>query len=150
MFVLYLLLAVFSFSVTLSSFALAAKVRRNYFALFSLMYSSVFQENINANLTFAVCLKHVSKSLCSRLFGKSQFSTLIFNCKGSQLKIRDGRVDTREDYTWELTGASNGSKKKKKKKRKINNNNNNNNRNNTPFSFIHQAGNIPSHLFQKA
>ena len=52
MFILLLPLAVFSFSVKLSSFALASKAR------ISLHYSHqcihFFQENINANLTFAL------------------------------------------------------------------------------------------------
>ena len=52
MFILYLPLAVFSFSVKSSSFTLASKAR------ISLHYSH--QENINANLTFAVCGKRDS------------------------------------------------------------------------------------------
>ena len=50
MFILHLPLAVFSFTEKLSSFALAAS--KNYFALFSSMYSFL-QENKNANLAFA-------------------------------------------------------------------------------------------------
>ena len=55
MFILHLQLAMFSFSVKLSSFALVSKVR------ISLHYSHLcthfFQENINANLKIAVCCK---------------------------------------------------------------------------------------------
>ena len=51
MFILYLALAVFSFSEKLSSFAFAAS--KNYFALLSSMYSFL-QENENANLASAV------------------------------------------------------------------------------------------------
>ena len=58
MFILYLPLAVFSFSVKSSSFGLSSKAR------ISLHYSHLctlyFQENINANLMFAVCRKRHS------------------------------------------------------------------------------------------
>ena len=47
MFILHLPLAVFSFSVKSSSFALASKAR--------ISLHSLFQGNINANLTFAAC-----------------------------------------------------------------------------------------------
>ena len=59
MFNLYLPLAVFSFSVKLSSFTLAANVR------IILHYShpcTDFEEKLTANLTFAVCRKRDSKS----------------------------------------------------------------------------------------
>ena len=54
MFILYLLLVVFSFSVKSSSFALTSKARIRLHYIFSSLYS-LFQENINANLPFAVC-----------------------------------------------------------------------------------------------
>ena len=54
MFLLHLPLAVFSFSVKLSSFAFDGS---ESFAPFSSMYS-FFQENVNANFTFVVCSKH--------------------------------------------------------------------------------------------
>ena len=54
MFILHLPLAVFSFSAKLSSFALASKVSP-FFYYSHLCPISFFQENLNANLTFAVC-----------------------------------------------------------------------------------------------
>ena len=51
-FTLYFHLAVFSFSETLSSFALTSKVR--IILHYSRRCTNFFQENINANLTFAV------------------------------------------------------------------------------------------------
>ena len=54
MIILHLPLAVFSFSEKLSRIALASKGQNN-FALSSDMHS-FFQQNINANLTFAVNL----------------------------------------------------------------------------------------------
>ena len=66
MIILHLPHFVFNFSVKLSSFGLALIKGQNYFAPFSTVYS-FFQENINANLTFAVIhlfiiLCHQSKS----------------------------------------------------------------------------------------
>ena len=58
MFILYLPLAVCSFCVKSSSFALASKARISLHSSLSLY--SLFQENINANLTFAVCRKRGS------------------------------------------------------------------------------------------
>ena len=52
MFILHLPLAVFSFSVKLSSFALASKVR--IILRYSHLCTNCFKENINANLTFAL------------------------------------------------------------------------------------------------
>ena len=57
-FIQYLPLDVFSFSVNPSSLALTSKARIN-FLLFSSLYS-LFQENIKANLTFAICRKRDS------------------------------------------------------------------------------------------
>ena len=66
MFTLCSPLAVFSFSVKLSSFVFASKTR------IILHYSHLctpafFQENTNVNLTFAVCRKRASKSLYNDL-----------------------------------------------------------------------------------
>ena len=55
MFTLNLPLAVFSFSKKIEYFGVSIK-GHNYLLLFSSMYS-FFQENINANLTFAVSRK---------------------------------------------------------------------------------------------
>ena len=57
MFVHHLPLAVFSFSVKLSAFALASKVSILHCVH---LCSNFFRENINANLTFAVCRKRDS------------------------------------------------------------------------------------------
>ena len=58
-FIQYLPLDVFSFSVKSSSLALTSKTRISFFLLFSSLYS-LFQENIKANLTFAICRKRDS------------------------------------------------------------------------------------------
>ena len=65
MFSLHLPLAVFTFLVKLSTFAIASKCLAKCFALVSTMYS-FFQENINANLTFAVCRKQ-NRNQCFQL-----------------------------------------------------------------------------------
>ena len=55
MFTVYLPLAVFTFSVKLSSFGLASKAR--IILYYSHLCTKILQENMNANLTFAVCRK---------------------------------------------------------------------------------------------
>ena len=62
-------LAVCSFSVKLSSFYVSIR-SQNYFCailIFELFFFFFFQENINTDLTIAVCRKRDSKSLLSQL-----------------------------------------------------------------------------------
>ena len=60
MFILHLPLTVFSFSVKSSRLALASKVR--IILHYSCLCTNFSEENINANLTSAVCRKRDSKS----------------------------------------------------------------------------------------
>ena len=73
MFTLYLPLAVFSFSAKLSSLGSASKVRiiLHYSHLLLLLF---FQENINANLTFAVNAI-VNREVKNDVYGKRDMTT---------------------------------------------------------------------------
>ena len=78
MFILYLILqlAVFTFLVKLSGYALASKAKIILHYNFSSMYE-FFQENINANLTFTISRKRDSKSAARQSCAHRQSICLV-------------------------------------------------------------------------